>query len=62
MRTATGIIGGKEQKRDGDLVGEQIILIKSRHIGERQEEVGSDLKREGEERFNEGGREPEHIN
>lgn len=29
---------------------------------ERQEEVDSDLEREAEERFNEGGREPEYIN
>lgn len=63
MRTATGIIGGKEQKRWRFSGREQIILIKNRHIGERQEEeVGSNLKREAEERFNEGGREPEHIN
>lgn len=64
MRTATGIIGGKGTEERWRFSGrEQIILIKNRHIGETQEEeVGSDLKREAEERFSEGGREPEHTN
>lgn len=51
---ATGVTGGREQKKDGDSVGEEIIVRRnSRHIRERQkEEVESDLEKQ--ERFKEG--------